>query len=68
MSRGPGLPGQNVDTNLNSSGNRSQVIVMAWPKDWYSWTDRTTIVLPDITNTVSAVNLTPIPIGDAGAS
>ncbi len=65
MARGTGLPGQNVDVDVAVSGNKAQSICQIWPKDWYSWTDRT-VTTPDITGPLNLSTLTPVSAGDAG--
>ncbi len=66
MSRGTGLPGQNVDVNIADNGNKAQVVCQLWPKTWYGWTDRNGIATADVTGTLSSSTLTPISISDAG--
>jgi len=65
MPRGTGIPGQNVDVNVAASGNKGQTVCQIWPKDWYSWTDRT-VTTPDITGPLNLSSLTPVSAGDAG--
>ncbi len=65
MPRGTGLPGQNVDVDVAVSGNKAQSICQIWPKDWYSWTDRT-VTTPDITGPLNLSTLTPVTASDAG--
>jgi len=66
MARIGGTPGQTVDCDEPSGGNRKQVMTFAWPKDWYAWTDRTSITTPDVTGPTNVGAGTPIALGDAG--
>ena len=66
MPRGIGLPGQNVDVNVNPAGNKGQSVCQVFPKDWYTWTNRTGISGPDVTGPLSTTTLTPISTSDAG--
>ena len=66
MSRGTGLPGQNVDVNVAANGNKAQVVCQLWPKTWYGWTDRNGISTADVTGLFSTSSLTPISTSDAG--
>jgi hypothetical protein len=65
MPRTSGVPGQNVDCNDNGAGNRAMAVAGIFPKDWYSWTDRT-VTTPDESSSWSTSGLTPIGTGDAG--
>lgn len=66
MSRGTGIPGQNVDVNVADNGNKAQVVCQLWPKTWYGWTDRTGIATADVSGVLSSSSLTPISTSDAG--